>query len=162
MHKSENPHFHSLNPYMPISASWCRLPTCVRCLYTSLYLDIPVSCITRGVVPIELQCSVTTLLLSTHYKPVLMFIHRRKRATVRKSILSFQEIIQFSAPIQHLQWYKRTSKPMPLLEFTHPITTSDCGICPLGDSPKPTHPVVLTRTANLMFSASLLNVQYSV
>ena len=42
---------------------------------------------------------------------------------------------------------------------THPITTSDWGIIPLGDSPKPTHPVVLTRTAKVMFCASLSKVQ---
>ena len=51
------------------------------------YFYVSVSGVTAGVVPGELQCSVATFLLCSQQEPVLMFINRRKRSGVSKSIL---------------------------------------------------------------------------
>ena len=48
---------------------------------------VPVSGVTAGVVPGELQCSVATFLLCSQQKPVLLTINRRKSSGVSKSIL---------------------------------------------------------------------------
>ena len=44
---------------------------------------------------------------------------------------------------------------------THPITTSEFNIPPLGETPKPTHPVVLTFTAKAIVRSAMLKFQWS-
>ena len=58
-------------------------------------------------------------------------------------------------------FYKKelTWKVVSPSSVTHPMTTSEFGICPLGESPKPTQPVVSTRTAKEMVSFSLSKFQ---
>ena len=74
-----------------------------------LYLNAPVPCVTRGEIPSEFQCSIATLLSSTHQKPVLMIINRRKRTSVCKSILLGRK---------NKPW--RTLKIISLLVFLNP------------------------------------------
>ena len=45
---------------------------------------------------------------------------------------------------------------------THPITTSEFVFPPLGEIPKPTHPVVLTFTTNAIVRSAVLKFQWSM
>ena len=65
------------------------------------YLDVPISVVTGGEVPGELQCSVAILLLCTQQKPVLVGINRREGTTNSKPVLQCEA---WSEPICLTVW----------------------------------------------------------
>ena len=116
--------------------------------YDRSHQHVSVPAVTRGPLPRECQVGPTIRTASRQQQPILVCVHGWKSLCIRVAILGSK---LRTGKYMHTDIYTRTRtcKYAPVL-LTHPVTTSEPIIPPLGDRPNPTHPVVFTSTLKVM------------